>query len=175
MKFWKLSILSTLVLSVFVIFLFTTTSCEKNACDNVTCFNGGSCNVGKCLCPVGYEGTQCENKATARFEGVYAGLTTCNNGAYLLDSAWIAADPAKINYVYVTFKSLLPKILHGYVYNNESVYSIIVPEEHSTDYQKIYTITLQGDQTLSIHTYSKDDTHPGLTLIDKCDFLGTKH
>ncbi len=173
MKFWKVSLLTTLVFSAFVFVLFIT-ACEKNVCDNVTCFNGGSCNVGTCHCPVGYEDPQCQTKSTARFLGVYAGLSTCDNGAYLIDTAWITEDQNKINYVYLTMKSILPRVLHGYVSSSESTYSIIVPDDSSVNYIKVYTATLQGDKTLTVNTFLHDKTTPGDTIISKCSFIGTK-
>lgn len=130
--------------------------------------------MGTCRCPTGYEGTQCQTKSTSRFEGVYAGLTTCDNGAYLIDSAWVAADPNKINYVYITYRSILPRILHGYVNNSESTYAIIVPDDSAANYVKVFTITLQDDKKLSINSFVHDKSVPGDTIISKCNFLGTK-
>lgn len=173
MKFWKLGLLTTSIFSAFITILLYA-SCERNVCDNVTCFNGGSCNTGVCHCPTGYEDPQCQTKSVARYLGQYAGATTCNNGAYLIDSVLITADPNKINYVFVAQKSLLPKVLHGYVSNNEATYSIIVPSDSTTNYLKIYTLTLQGDKVLSISTYLHDQTHPADTLVEKCNFLGSK-
>ena len=37
------------------------TSCVKDPCSGVNCLNGGSCNSGSCICPAGYNGTNCEN------------------------------------------------------------------------------------------------------------------
>ncbi len=173
MKFWKIGILTTLVFSAIVIFLFTT-ACEKNVCNNVTCFNGGSCNVGTCRCPLGYEDPQCQTKTTARFVGVYPGLMQCDAGAYLIDTVWIAEDFARLNMVYLTYKSILPRKLHGYIYNNESTYSIVIPDDSAKNYIKIYTVTLQGDKTLSLSTYTHDQIVPGDTIINKCSFIGTK-
>lgn len=45
------------------------TSCKKSsssvdACSTVSCQNGGTCSNGICICPTGYTGTTCQNKAT---------------------------------------------------------------------------------------------------------------
>jgi hypothetical protein len=173
MKFWKLGLLTTLVFTCIVI-VVVYSSCEKNVCDNVTCFNGGSCNSGTCKCPIGWEDPQCQTKSVARYLGVYVGLTQCNGGAQLIDSAWITSDPVKINYVYVTYKSIAPMVLHGYVSNNEATYSVVVPNDSLANYMKQWTINLQGNKSLTIHSYEYDTRIAGDTIINKCDFLGSK-
>jgi hypothetical protein len=172
MKFWKSGILTALLFSAFVV-IITHSSCERNVCDNITCFNGGSCNVGACRCPIGWEGPQCQDESRQRYIGVYSGYSTCNNGAYLLDSAWITKDPGRLNWVFVTYKSIQPRVLHGYVSNNEATYSVIIANDSGLNYQKIYTLTLQGDKMLSISTY-ETDFQPNDTTINKCSFLGSK-
>lgn len=51
----------------------TVNSCSKDEdpCEDVTCLNGGTCNDGNCNCATGYEGSRCETKASAKFEGTY--------------------------------------------------------------------------------------------------------
>ena len=53
------------------------TSCKKNSCSGVTCYNGGSCGDGKCTCPSGYLGSNCQLYVTAQYVGVWNG-TDCN-------------------------------------------------------------------------------------------------
>jgi hypothetical protein len=181
MKFWKVSLLTTVLFFALGITVLYT-ACEKDACNNVTCYNGGSCGNGYCHCPTGYENTQCQDKAVTRYLGVYAGYITCNNGAEVIDTAFIYADSTNantINYVWIKWKSELPTILHGYVYFNESVYSIVVPNVVADNYLKIYTITLQnwGNQEnnkLSIQSYSKSTVTPGDTVQTQCQFIGFK-
>jgi hypothetical protein len=180
MKFLKLTLLTTLLFTAFVI-IFSNSSCERNACNNVTCFNGGSCNKGICRCELGYEGPQCQTLSTSRYIGGYAGYTECDNGAQTIDSVFITQDTKAINYVYVAFKSILPKSLHGYVSSNESTYSILIPSDSINNgvlkYLKVYTVTLQNDKSLSLHTYETDYRQlagPD-TIIHKCDFFGTKY
>jgi len=179
MKFWKIRILTTLLFfGVIAIFLYS--SCEKNVCDNVTCFNGGSCNAGTCRCPVGYEGSQCQTLSVARFVGTYWGTRQCidNNsptgtpvtGPNVIDSAWITADVENINFVYVSIKSLQPKLLHGYVNDNASTYAIIIPSDSSLNYLKVYSLTLQDNQDLNMHTYLTNEAVPGDTVIEQCTF-----
>ena len=171
MKVWKVSLLTTVVFSAFVAVLLYT-SCERNPCDNVTCFNGGSCNSGICRCPIGWEGTQCETKSTARYIGVYSGYTQCDNGGYLTDSVWISQSNIAINYVDIAFKSILPEILHGYVSSSASTYQVVIPDDSSLNYLKSYTLTLQGDKELDLYSYETWDK-PGDTTIHKCWFKGS--
>jgi hypothetical protein len=173
MKFWRIRLLTALSFFGFIA-IFLTTSCEKNVCDNVTCFNGGSCNMGTCRCPVGWEGPQCNFKSVDRFTGVYGGLTRCNNGAFIIDTAWITPDPNIINFVYLTYKSILPRKLHGYVHNNASTYSIVIQSDSVLNYLKVYTVTLQNDKSLNIHTYEHNQLVVGDTSINECTFTGTK-
>ncbi len=42
------------------------TSCKKDPCKGVSCQNGGTCSGGTCICPDGYVGSNCENKATTK-------------------------------------------------------------------------------------------------------------
>jgi hypothetical protein len=183
MKFWKLSLVTTIIFAAFIV-IFLYTACERNVCDNVTCFNGGSCNVGTCRCPLGWEDPQCQTKSVARYLGSYGGYTTCNGGAQFIDSAMIRVDDFGVINVQVTLKSTLPKVLHGYVSSNESTYSVVVTNNDSTFtlykaggdstyYSRYYTVTLQNDKTLSIHYYEKSFS-PTDTIISSCSFLGNK-
>lgn len=172
MKFRKFSLLTALVCSAFAFILFHA-SCERNVCNNVTCFNGGSCNMGICNCPLGYEDPQCQRKSVDRYLGVYSGYTKCNEGGYLIDSVWIESDPKRINFVYVSFKSILPKKLHGFVQNSASTYSVIIPNDSGVNYLKQYSLTLQGDKMLKLHTYEASE-QPGDTVYNSCMFNGSK-
>ena len=180
MKFWKPTLLTTLLFAAFIgTFLYT--SCSQDVCNNVVCYNGGSCSSGTCLCPTGYMGTQCQTESVSIFTGAYGGYTICNNQQEVIDTVTIHADtssPAMINYVWVSWKSILPTILHGYVSYNASTYSIIVPEVTAANYQKNYTITLQSNagsnNSLSVHSYEYSTVTAGDTVDNECAFLGVK-
>ncbi len=183
MKIWKTTLLTGILFTAVISAIFYT-SCTQDACNNVNCLNGGSCGNGVCRCPSGYEGPQCQTLSTARFLGGYAGYTSCNNTQQVIDSAFITAGDA-INTVNVKMNSISPKILQGYVNNNESTYSIVVTNNDSflvssTFYERIFTITLQSDNSLSIHEYEENifNTVPSGnpdTIINKCTFLGFKY
>jgi hypothetical protein len=55
-------------------------SCKKDPCKDVVCQNSGTCSDGKCTCPTGYEGTNCETKSRDKFIGTYAGSEICTIG-----------------------------------------------------------------------------------------------
>jgi hypothetical protein len=69
MKFpFKAIILSSLAtISAFTAVVYT--SCNRDKCKTITCANGGVCNNGACICPSGYEGTNCEKVSREKFLG----------------------------------------------------------------------------------------------------------
>jgi hypothetical protein len=170
MKFLKPAILTTLLFFAFVSTILYT-SCEKNACNNVVCHNGGSCSMGTCRCPTGVEGYQCQSLTSARYVGIYAGYSQCDNLASTYDTVTITTDNLPLNQVAVRMKSIKPKVLYGYIENNQSTYSIVVTNnDSSATYARIYTITLQDDKNLSIHAYDHTYVNPFNTNINKCTF-----
>ena len=183
MKFWKISLLTSL-LFMAVLSAAVYSSCTQDSCTNVNCLNGGSCGHGVCRCPTGYEGTQCQTLSVSRYIGSYAGFTSCNNTQQVIDSAFITADGEGKNTLAITINSITPKVLHGYIDNNQSAYSIIITnnDSFSSDpntvfYERIYTVTLQSDNKLTIYDYSDSIFHTpsGLdTIINKCTFVATK-
>ena len=176
MKFWKQTLLISILFSV-VLAAVLYSACEKDNCNNVTCKNGGACNNGVCKCPTGYENTQCQTKSVARFVGVFAGYSLCNNTQQVIDTAFVYADTTSvstINYVWVVLNSISPTVLHGYVETDQSTYSIIVPKDSAANYLKVYTITLQSNNRLNIASYEQYEITTPLndTVINKCTFLG---
>jgi len=176
MKFWKQTLLISILFSV-VLAAVLYSACEKDNCNNVTCKNGGACNNGVCKCPTGYENTQCQTKSVARFVGVFAGYSLCNNTQQVIDTAFVYADTtsvATVNYVWVVLNSISPTVLHGYVQTDQSTYSIIVPKDSAANYFKVYTITLQSNNRLNIASYEQYEITTPLndTVINKCTFLG---
>ena len=55
-------------LSVFAAIVYTS-SCNRDKCKTIVCAYGGVCNGGTCICPSGYEGTNCETEARLKFKG----------------------------------------------------------------------------------------------------------
>lgn len=57
---------------LFTIFSLVLTSCKKEVvdkCEDVICYNGAVCEDGTCLCPEGYEGTNCQETESTKFLG----------------------------------------------------------------------------------------------------------
>lgn len=55
----------------------TTSSCNDDPCKSIVCAYGGTCAEGDCICPSGYEGTQCEVVTREKYRGVW---TVFENG-----------------------------------------------------------------------------------------------
>jgi hypothetical protein len=178
MKFWR-QILLTVSLFTAIIITAVLSSCEKNSCDGIVCYNGGACGNGACTCPAGFEDPQCGTQSRERYLGTYGGYTTCDNGAPTIDTVTIYPANRGVLSVDVVYKSISPKTLQGYVSNNESTYSVIVTNNDSSkvgsiNYLRVFTITLQADKTLKLHSYESENTALLDTFAYKCEFLGTK-
>jgi hypothetical protein len=65
----------------FIIFSVSLQSCNFDSCHDVVCSNGGVCLDGKCMCPSGYEGTDCDVASSFKFPGY-----------------WIASDSSLYNF-----------------------------------------------------------------------------
>ena len=96
MKLWKHSLFTALAFFGITGTVFYS-SCEKDSCEELRCRNGGACVEGFCRCPEGYEGSECELQAGAKFIGEYIGHTTCELQP-LLDTVdiWMIEEPRKL-------------------------------------------------------------------------------
>ncbi len=174
MKFWKPVLLTTLLFSAFTA-LVTYTSCEKDPCTNISCNNGGSCNAGACKCPTGFEGATCDTKVTTRFVGTYVGITTCNMGAYIIDTVFITDNVARKPTTVKAIQKTHPyDTLYGTVSVNETTYAITFPDIVFSKFRKKITATLQSDKTLVFNTYVYDSTNINVIEETKCIFNGAK-
>jgi len=62
-------ILTASVFAISVVLCFSYLSCNRDQCKTIVCSNGGVCNLGSCICPVGYEGSNCETVTRTKFLG----------------------------------------------------------------------------------------------------------
>lgn len=60
------------------IFIVTISACEQQNCKNVACPAGEGCRNGKCYCPDGYEGTDCQTLANLKYVQPYYYDVTVN-------------------------------------------------------------------------------------------------
>jgi len=173
MKFWKQTLLTTIVfLGITSTVLYT--ACEKDGCVNVSCQNGGSCAAGVCRCPSGYEGTSCETLSRVRYLGIYGGYTTCNGAGLVIDSVYIYQGNGDLSSVRVTQRMHPLDTLDGEVMLTQGTYSIVIATTSMSHYFKKYSLTLQDDKKVSLFTDEEDYQNPADTIINKCNFLGTK-
>jgi hypothetical protein len=49
----------------------TLSSCTEDKCKGISCAYGGTCTEGRCNCPSGYEGPQCETINRDRYKGIW--------------------------------------------------------------------------------------------------------
>ncbi len=50
--------------AILVMLLFLMAACKEDPCQDITCVNDGYCEDGACVCPEGYNGTNCGNQIT---------------------------------------------------------------------------------------------------------------
>lgn len=77
----KSSFVIAAIVTIFCLFVVAWTSCKKNnssanVCENYICNNNGYCHVDTvhsyhavCVCPTGYEGTNCETPSVKKYIG----------------------------------------------------------------------------------------------------------
>ena len=60
-------IIALIAFSAFAATVYS--SCNRDLCKTIVCANGGICNGGSCTCPLGFDGTNCEDTARNKFLG----------------------------------------------------------------------------------------------------------
>ncbi len=70
-SFRQIALSAALTFSAFGAVLYT--SCNKDECKDVVCDNGGTCDAGKCTCPTGVGGSNCETVYRTTFANTYVG------------------------------------------------------------------------------------------------------
>jgi len=122
MKFWKHSLLAA---SVFlgIASTVTYTSCVHDSCKAIICRNGGTCDNELCLCPDGWEGTQCEIRSAQKFVGKYDGQIKVNSLPVRIDTAevYYANGNDTTSAIEAYFYTRLPEKLVGRAVNDHVV------------------------------------------------------
>lgn len=77
--------------------LYSCKKLDSDSCENKICDNGSYCNQGNCVCPLGYEGSDCSVLSKTKFIDEWAGFDTCyasvtglDTGQYLFNQYQIA-------------------------------------------------------------------------------------
>jgi hypothetical protein len=85
--------------------LFSLSSCDQDPCKDTTCLNSGTpTEDGEecfCLCPTGYEGTDCGTLVRAKFIGTFNASEVCTSGndTYSITINSVASDDKKVQIV----------------------------------------------------------------------------
>lgn len=80
-----------------------TPSGNDNACQAIACAHGGNCTNGKCICPSGYEGNNCEITTRVRYLG---GWKVDEKGTTTPQRAYqVAIETSNIDASHVTLKN----------------------------------------------------------------------
>lgn len=160
MRFWK----HTLITAFAFVGISSTvlyTSCEQDSCIDLKCRNGGSCSEGFCRCKPGYEGSECEYKASEKFIATYYGYTKCNMDAPRIDSIRIreVAVPSTVSVIQY---SKFTDTLRGTV--STDGFEILIPDRNGVH----YVAKLDRNQL----TFYTEQTVNG--QLRTCTFLGTR-
>ncbi|MBS1590128.1 MAG: calcium-binding EGF-like domain-containing protein [Bacteroidetes bacterium] len=98
---FKLVVLSALsALTAFSTVLVS--SCKEDKCKSIVCAYGGVCSSGQCICPSGYEGTQCETITRKRYLGVW---NVTEDGTYSSAAQYAISLEAGANIAEVRIKN----------------------------------------------------------------------
>ena len=120
MKFWKHSLLAAGIF-LSIASTVTYTSCVHDSCKAIICRNGGTCDNELCLCPDGWEGSQCEIRSAKKFVGTYDGQTKINSLPVMIDSAevYFATGDDTTTAIEAYMYSRIPEKLRGKAVNHE--------------------------------------------------------
>lgn len=83
-----------------MILIIKLQSCSTDKCSDVSCQNGGTCSDGSCNCSTGYEGSNCQTRASTKFQGSYIGSDDCDPYIDAVDIAGYSSTPSEISIDY---------------------------------------------------------------------------
>ncbi len=128
-----------------VFFFVTMQSCNEDKCKSIVCAYGGVCKEGTCICPAGYEGSQCETITRQRYQGVW-----------IVEEEGTSSMPARYE-VNISYGTTMTDILITNFYNK-----IKVPVE----------ARIKGD-TMFIHNQIRDGYKiNGIGILGKSLYYG---
>ncbi|PQJ09185.1 hypothetical protein CJD36_020580 [Flavipsychrobacter stenotrophus] len=110
MKFTTRALYISIFTSLTAFSAVLYTSCGKtpsgndNDCQAIACAHGGNCTNGKCVCPSGYEGNNCEITTRARYLG---GWKVAEKGTTTPAREYqVAIETSNIDAYHVTLKNV---------------------------------------------------------------------
>src|SRR4051812_3063461 len=105
------------IVTVAAFFSVVYFSCNRDKCKTIVCAHYGVCNDGVCICPSGYEGSNCETVSREKFLGnwtVYEkGSTSVANQYPITISAAKPITDVVIKHFYNYFKADISAVVHG--------------------------------------------------------------
>ncbi len=177
MKFWKITLLSTLAffaISAMVLY----SACTVDTCADLKCKNGGACIDGYCSCPAGYEGADCSQLSSAKFVGMYVGNTQCDQTPAIFDTAVIYFEQPPLSmgvimYSHRTDTTWTSDTLHGTINGA----NIIIPDYSSNHLNRHVLVTLDNSSG-RLNIYDQEDHIHGNIVVDTtktiCNFYGAR-
>jgi hypothetical protein len=139
-------------------------SCNNDKCKTIVCAYGGVCNQGSCICPTGYEGTNCETISSDKFLGTWQVLekgSTTNAAQYVVSinqgtpintvtitnfyNFFLTPIKAFVNHDTITIpnQQIQGKVIvgSGYIYSNTTSVTYVQYGNISLKYEVIDTAT----------------------------------
>ncbi|MBL0310947.1 MAG: hypothetical protein IPP77_15150 [Bacteroidetes bacterium] len=132
------------ILFLISIFTLILTSCERKSCNSVVCPLGQICLNGNCICPNGYEGTDCQTLSADKYVGNYIVYESCPGST--------TGNPFGQYNTYIGYDPSYPNQLIIYnLFNQGSAYASIYTDGSNqgntliVKTQNLGSITVYGD------------------------------
>ncbi len=159
--------LRTLALPLMLSTVAFLGACKKDACKDVTCQNGGSCTDGSCVCPAGFEGSNCEVSTRAKFLGFYNVTETCPGEVYSYTFT-ITAGPSSATAI------IIDNITGwGPITGTVSGNGLTIPTQQVTEMGDIVTVV--GSGQISGNTLNMSYTLSADGESTSCTAIGTRN
>lgn len=120
------------------------TACKEDKCKGIVCAYGGVCQDGRCLCPSGYEGPQCETINRDRYKGTWQ---VAEDGTVSSESLYPISIENGVEMTDLTIKSLYNNALGGNVKAKIKGDTLIIPSQIVNEY------TIMGEGMLMDDLY----------------------
>ena len=129
-------------------FFITNISCNRiSKSSSGTCVNGGVCDGGKCICPTGYTGNNCETISRNAFLGNWTAFK--KDSVFLAEPYPVSISQGKPAANDITIANLLNAFttpINGYVVND----SLFIPYQELQGYSIRGSGALQANHTIVV-------------------------